>query len=300
MEFRKLTADETEVLTGTFDDYTQTLTLLIYKTAQAVEDILDEAVGAENWYFVFEDKTYTVEEKGWGNNPSTTKNQLSMLCNIHIYNEEKDRWVVKSDIGTMPDNSQKAEDKVKSLYSDAIKRAGTVCGIGRELYSCPKIVIPIAGNVNTYKNNKGKLATSDSFSVADISYNEKGKINFLVIRNESMGRIVYTYDIRPVTDTDIKKVLDILKKNGLEETDLLKVVNTASIATTQKYILDKMASPAGIEIIKKQAKKEIPVEKPEEEKEDKQKTEEKKELPEDEDGFKIISDEVDDTGLPFK
>ena len=47
MEFRTLKADEIECKINTVNE--EGLTLLLYKTARADMNILDEVVGAENW-----------------------------------------------------------------------------------------------------------------------------------------------------------------------------------------------------------------------------------------------------------
>lgn len=81
-----------------------------YIDSRAVQDLLDEVCGPENW----QDKYYQVKD--------------TMLCSIGIkINEE---WVWKSDGGTETDiESEKGE------LSDAFKRAAVKWGVGRFLYS---------------------------------------------------------------------------------------------------------------------------------------------------------------------
>ena len=253
IEFRKLNKEETEVLTGSVDQRTQTVTLLIYKTAQGVEDILDEAVGGENWYFTFEDKEFEVDKMDWNSRQTVKVKQIAAVCNIHIYNPDTDKWIVKTDIGSLPDNAQKPEDKVKALYSDAIKRAGTVAGIGRELYSVPKIQVPLS-LCNVY-NKDGKSTTYDSFSVDAIGYNELGKVNYIVIRNDTTGKIVYTYDIREITDEDVKAAEATLKAEKITVNDLLTVAGKKEIKELRKCELEKLLTPNGIKLIKEKVGK---------------------------------------------
>lgn len=81
-----------------------------YIDARDVMDILDEAVGAENW----QDDYKVIGD--------------SFMAGIGIYTDN--RWVWKWDTGT-----EGNYEKEKSLISDSFKRAGVKWGIGRFLYS---------------------------------------------------------------------------------------------------------------------------------------------------------------------
>lgn len=88
--------------------------LLCYVTARAVMERLDEAVGPENW---------KVEHAKAPNDPKGE----SVVCTLSI--KIGGEWVGKMD------GAQNTEfEPVKGGMSDALKRAGVLWGIGRELY----------------------------------------------------------------------------------------------------------------------------------------------------------------------
>ena len=83
-------------------------------------NILDETVGAMNWQ-----RGHSVID---GN----------LYCTISIWDEEKEQWIAKSDVGT-----ESNTEKEKGQASDSFKRAGFNWGIGRELYSAPFVYIQL-------------------------------------------------------------------------------------------------------------------------------------------------------------
>ena len=91
-------------------------TILAYKDARYVMNVLDKVVGPENW-----SKRYEVIEG-------------RLYCSVGIYNSETKEWVWKQDVGT--ESNTEAE---KGQASDAFKRACFNWGIGRELYDFPLI-----------------------------------------------------------------------------------------------------------------------------------------------------------------
>lgn len=139
------------------------IALLLYKDQMVVQNILDETVGPMNW------------------RDSYQQIGSSLFCTIEIYDEKKKEWVGKTSNG-----AESNTDALKGLATDAMKRAATLWGIGRELYSAPFIWVDAAKTV--IKDNKVK----DSFSVAAVEYDENDKISYLVIRN-SKGSAVYAY-----------------------------------------------------------------------------------------------------------
>lgn len=90
-------------------------TLVVYKTRNADKNILDKIVGPENW------------QKGHNGNPYN--------CYIEIWDPEKKMWIHKDNFGESVDRS------TKGSATDSMKRAGEDWGIGRELYTCPRIFI---------------------------------------------------------------------------------------------------------------------------------------------------------------
>jgi hypothetical protein len=79
----------------------------------------------------------------------------------------------------------------KGEASDAFKRAGFRWGIGRELYTVPFIFL--FTQTEKDKVGKYKLSGFPAFSVKDIEYDDKRRINKLVIVDEKSGKAVYTY-----------------------------------------------------------------------------------------------------------
>ena len=155
--FRKLTADEIECRVGIAK---QTgCTLLLYKDARCDQNILDEAVGAYNW--------------------QRHHSRDNANCIVALWDEEKKQWIEKEDVGT--ESNTEAE---KGIASDSFKRACVNWGIGRELYTAPFIWI----DASKYENNQrnGKFYPSAKFKVTKISYDDKGRINGLVIINASL------------------------------------------------------------------------------------------------------------------
>ena len=127
---RALRADEIEVRVGQV--YDSKVSMLLYKTARTDMTILDETFGEFGWQNRYE------ERKG------------IMYCAIGVLNEASGDWVWKEDCGT-----ESNTEKEKGEASDAFKRAGVKWGIGRELYTSPRIYLDVATvkDGNRYKLN---------------------------------------------------------------------------------------------------------------------------------------------------
>ena len=91
--------------------------LLLYKNARVDMNILDDTVGTLNWQ-----KDY-FEERGL------------LFCKVGIRHPKTGEWIWKSDTGS--ESNIEAE---KGLASDSFKRAAFAFGIGRELYTTPRII----------------------------------------------------------------------------------------------------------------------------------------------------------------
>jgi hypothetical protein len=137
MKFRNLKAEEIDVRVGQV--YDGKCTLLLYKDARADMDILDETIGAENW----QRKHYAVKD--------------NMYCSVGIKCGAD--WVWKDDCGT-----ESNTEKEKGEASDSFKRACVNWGIGRELYTAPKIFVDCV----TTKDKKIENLTN--FEVQSIEY----------------------------------------------------------------------------------------------------------------------------------
>ena len=165
--FRDLKADEIDVRIAQIGD--NWISLLLYKDARVDMDILDETVGAMNW------------------KRSHTRDNAN--CVIEIWDETKNQWISKEDTGT-----ESFTEKEKGLASDSFKRAGFNWGIGRELYTAPKIFIKQENedgiNYET-KEVKGKTQCKTTFYVEAIQITDK-VITGLSIKNNK-GKRVFVY-----------------------------------------------------------------------------------------------------------
>lgn len=142
-------------------------TILLYKDARVDMNILDETVGAMNWQ-----REHSVVN---GN----------LYCTISIWDEVKEQWISKSDVGT-----ESNTEKEKGQASDSFKRAGFNWGIGRELYSAPFVYIQL--DKSEYIERNGKLTSNAKFKVKDIAYDENRNIVRLVVV-DSKGKVRYTF-----------------------------------------------------------------------------------------------------------
>nr|DAP41490.1 MAG TPA: hypothetical protein [Caudoviricetes sp.] len=142
-------------------------TILLYKDARVDMNILDETVGAMNWQ-----RVHSIID---GN----------LYCTISIWDEVKEQWISKSDVGT-----ESNTEKEKGQASDSFKRAGFNWGIGRELYSAPFVYIQL--DKSEYIERNGKLTSNAKFKVKDVSYDENRNIVRLVVV-DSKGKVRYTF-----------------------------------------------------------------------------------------------------------
>lgn len=142
--------------------------ILLYKDARVDMRILDEVYGPMNWqreHNLIGDRLY---------------------CTIKIYDAEKKEWISKQDVGT-----ESFTEKEKGQASDSFKRAGFNVGIGRELYTAPKIFINL--DKGEWKENNGKVVPTITLEVKDIDYDKKeGHICYLVLV-DGKGNVKYKF-----------------------------------------------------------------------------------------------------------
>ena len=172
MEFRNLNAEEIEVRVSRVTN--AGVELLLYKDARVDQNILDETVGAENWQCDY------------------YENKNTLFCKVGInvcrdagtgYHE----WVWKANAGA-PSNMEAQ----KGEASDAFKRACFCWGIGRELYTAPRIFVYAdkCGKIQQGKN--GKMQCYDKFRVEKVRI-EDGQITGLAIWNDSTGHRCFVW-----------------------------------------------------------------------------------------------------------
>ena len=166
IQFRTLASSEIQVR-PTDTKYKGKATLLLYQDARVGMDILDETVGNTNW-----SKEY-YEVAG------------NVFCKVGIRDEETGEWTYKADCG-----SESNVDAEKGQASDAFKRAVVNWGIGRELYSTPKIKIDCPDSY--YWNDKMTM----TFSVKEIKWNDNKELISLIILDK-FGKEVYNISEEP-------------------------------------------------------------------------------------------------------
>lgn len=115
-KIRNLNPEEIECRVGSVTD--RGATILLYKNARVDQSILDEVFGIYGWQRRHE------------------KIGDELYCIVSIWDEEKQQWVHKEDVGKESDY-----EKAKGAASDSFKRACFNLGIGRELYSAPVIYL---------------------------------------------------------------------------------------------------------------------------------------------------------------
>ena len=173
MEFRKLNADEIDVRIGTSkkNDIKEIVgaSYLLYKDARVDMALLDEEVGAMNWQRKHEFK------------------DGKLYCSVGIYDEDKEQWIWKEDVGT--ESMSEAE---KGQASDSFKRACFNWGIGRELYTAPFIWISALP-----KEDLAKVR----MSVREIQYNGNEISKLVIVDNN--GSVRYKYDKNPKVDNKV-------------------------------------------------------------------------------------------------
>lgn len=172
---RPLRADEIEVRVGQV--YDGKASMLLYKTARTDMTILDETYGEFGWQCDFK------EIKG------------NLYCGIGIWDERKQQWIWKWDCGT-----ESNTEREKGEASDAMKRAAVkAAGIGRELYTAPKIYLDVATDrVGDYKfklHNPRELYGIYVSHIRTEDVNGRLEIKELELSMKSFGKasVIYTY-----------------------------------------------------------------------------------------------------------
>lgn len=180
MEIRTLRANEIEVRAAQISK--SGASLVLYIDARTDMNILDEVYGPGYWQR---------EHQMIGD---------SLYCIIKVWNNDIKQWVCKSDVGT-----ENNSEKEKSRSSDSFKRTCCNIGIGRELYTVPRIWVS-SQYVDIKLNEKGKYITYDTFKVKEVEYNDYREISKLVIVNQD-NKVVHTYETKtPIAKDTMNKI----------------------------------------------------------------------------------------------
>lgn len=200
--------------------------ILLYKDARVDMKILDEV--------------YT--PLGWQREHTLIGDRL--YCTISIWDADKEVWIKKQDVGT-----ESYTEKEKGQASDAFKRAGFNVGIGRELYTAPKIFINL--NPGEYKESGDKIYPSISLDVKSIHYDGNGAISALVLV-DSKGAVRYTYGTAgtsapaeaPAPAPKTKPLMDQNHKNWQKMCDAVAAGQFTIMQIQEKYDLPNYAEAA--------------------------------------------------------
>lgn len=198
--FRKLYATEIDCRVATVKAPTKNQqgqfsgggwSILLYKDARVDMKLLDEVYGP----------------MGWKREHQTIDGRL--YCTISIYDESKQQWVSKQDVGT-----ESYTEKEKGQASDSFKRAGFNWGIGRELYTAP--FIWISAKPEDWREQMGKCVPNVELHVSEIEY-EDDNISFIELKDKK-GSVRYTWGCRK-KDMDAYDIAcdEMLRATSLEQ-----------------------------------------------------------------------------------
>ena len=190
------------------------LSLLLYVTSRAGQNILDEMYGPLCW------KREHVEIDG------------NLYCTISVWNNDIKQWMSKQDVG-----KESYTEKEKGQASDSFKRACVNWGIGRELYSAPYIWIN--EKQASIKERNGKYSCNDKFSVKSITYNSMGEIDSLEIINQKLETVYKKWPAKKIDTVKIKLINDELQRSGVP---MKKILDMCSINVLTDMLEDDFPS----------------------------------------------------------
>lgn len=142
--------------------------LLLYKDARVDMKVLDELFTPMGWkrtHKLIGDRLY---------------------CQVEVWDAEKKEWICKEDVGV--ESNTEAE---KGQASDSFKRACVNWGIGRELYTAPRISIELNDKEYT-RDQQGKIRVEASFSVKSIGYDNKTRTITSLEIQDRFGNVRYS------------------------------------------------------------------------------------------------------------
>ena len=197
-EIRLLSKEDIDVRvaqTNTYNNNGQVIvkvSLLLYKNARVDMKILDELFTPMGWkrtHKLIGDRLY---------------------CQVEVYDQSKKEWICKEDVGV--ESNTEAE---KGQASDSFKRACVNWGIGRELYTAPKVSVTLNEREYT-RGQDGRIKVWASFSVKSIGYDVASRtITSLEIQDKD-GNVRYAMGIKaapaerldtPMADNDYWKIV---------------------------------------------------------------------------------------------
>lgn len=210
-----------------------------YIDSRAIQNRLDEVVGAFNWKNSF---------APWQNN--------AQICGLSVYDDERGDWVTKYDGAENTDI-----EPIKGGLSDSFKRAACVWAIGRYLYELGGIWVEIEqrGKSSVIKDNQyAKLEAEYNNAIAKMF----GAVVPAPVNNQAPPAKPLTNSQQPTTVASTQATaseywVQSVKPSG-KESQLLNLVN-ASGEVVSAYIKnsDKAVKPGSklqnVNIVPKQS-----------------------------------------------
>ena len=144
------------------------VSLLLYKDARVDMKIVDELFTPMGWkrtHRLIGDRLY---------------------CQVEVWDSDKKEWICKEDVGV--ESNTEAE---KGQASDSFKRACVNWGIGRELYTAPRITVELTEKEFT-RDQQGRIKVWATFSVKSISYDKKTRTITSLEIQDRFGNVRFT------------------------------------------------------------------------------------------------------------
>lgn len=144
------------------------VSLLLYKDARVDMKILDELFTPMGWkrtHRLIGDRLY---------------------CQVEVWDSDKKEWICKEDVGV--ESNTEAE---KGQASDSFKRACVNWGIGRELYTAPRITVELTEKEFT-RDQQGRIKVWATFSVKSIGYDKKTRTITSLEIQDRFGNVRFT------------------------------------------------------------------------------------------------------------
>jgi len=214
---RLLKAEEIECRVGQQTKDKSKYSVLLYKTARTDMDILDEIFGIDGWQVEY----HTIDGK--------------LFCNLGVFSEAKVGWIWKESNGA--ESNIEAE---KGQASDAFKRAGFMFGIGRELYSAPKIWLD--SSISPYDLEVNQIEYDESDKICTLVLSAKGKTVYQFRNGKGVGekKKVEPQGVDHDTLERIRTIVDKLEFEGKNLDDILKFYGVKTIAEIPLEKWEKM------------------------------------------------------------
>lgn len=219
INFRALEADDLEVKVENCTANTGA-EIILYKNAVIDIMLLDEAY-PNKWQLIHNTKF----------RPDNTE---EVTCTIKLYSDELKEWLEFNDVG----DESMGGNPAKTAFTDSVKRAGFIIGIGRELKNkMPKLFFPFDKLGKTYGPNGDEYGVpAGDLIVTEIGYDDpispKRRITYLKVKCISSGKF-HEWDL--TKDGDIQKgytkVTNIETKQKNKKADNKTNVATPSLTS---------------------------------------------------------------------